>query len=340
MQCPNCQFENMPGTAHCGRCAMVLSGPSNVLTVDPPRASRWAKRMRPYLPRAGYYAMRDRLQDSRDRWQQRLVDDAGVTLPSAGVLVRMIVPGWAHRRAGFGSRGLIFFAAYVVLLSVAILCLGSPIGMAALGFAFAFHSSSIIDLLYRSAPNRTRDLVAATLLLIAGLYGAYYGAARVASNWVLPRRIAINNGPFAAGDIVISNPRAYTGGEPVIGDVVAYNIRRTPVTLARNRILNVVGERIDRIIAGPGSTVDFDGTTLLVDGRPSEHLPLVTGQIPKGLSIQVPPTQYCILPSTDAMVAGSGNMRAWTQVCCVPATSIVGKVYLRHYPLWRWWWIG
>ena len=65
MQCPCCQFENMPGLASCGRCGSVLDLNLVAIDVNPPRASRVAKGVRRVVPRRAIYQARDAASEAR-----------------------------------------------------------------------------------------------------------------------------------------------------------------------------------------------------------------------------------------------------------------------------------
>ena len=45
MQCPSCQFENMPGSGRCARCGGFLALATAAIDVHPPRAARLSRRM-------------------------------------------------------------------------------------------------------------------------------------------------------------------------------------------------------------------------------------------------------------------------------------------------------
>ena len=174
---------------------------------------------------------------------------------------------------------------------------------------------------------------------------------------------------WCSGDVILYNRSAYYWSTPQVGDVVMYEIPDVRISgqtaQGQNAIYEVVGRRIDRIVAGPGQQVLWKDRQLWVDGQPSSWLPLNPERLPEQLtftvaggSFTVPEGRYLILPSTDPQDLGliaqpdGGRFAAlptaqrvtlwispadWQQISVVPASSLVGTVYLRSQPLWRLW---
>ncbi|MGH7169251.1 MAG: hypothetical protein ACRELG_03105 [Gemmataceae bacterium] len=109
----------MPGVDACGRCGSPLGLQSLAIDVHPPRAAPWTKRLRRWgLP---FRSMYNKAQEVGER---RFFDDAeGADLLGApvGILVRLLIPGWAHIHLGQRQRGLLFLGLWLSLLAVAIL---------------------------------------------------------------------------------------------------------------------------------------------------------------------------------------------------------------------------
>lgn len=119
MQCASCQFENMPGIEVCGRCGSLLGLRSLAIDVHPPRAGAWAKQWRQrWSPfRSLYFKAR---QAGRTRWLEDLEAAMLHGLPM-GILIRMIVPGWAHSHLGRRTRGLLFLLPWLGSLALSLL---------------------------------------------------------------------------------------------------------------------------------------------------------------------------------------------------------------------------
>jgi hypothetical protein len=307
------------------------------IDVYPPRASAAAKRLRRWLP--------------MQRWLGRLASTVlggatrafpSLTLPRSvsAAFLRMIVPGWPQIYLGHPRRGRIMLAVYVAMLSLGLLFLGTGLGSVALGLAIAVHASSAIDVLWAGSREWQPRLTYAAVVLMGLFYLVYLPAGWLVGRVATPVPIVGRATPFEPGDVVLYNRSAYSRSAPEIGDVVLYRIppqRFTAPGPGRGpAIYDLRGERIDRVLAGPGQQVTWDNGQLWVDGQPSPWAPLnPQGLLPK-LQLTVPAGHYLILPSTEAL---GYPVEVVTRMSCIPREEILGRVYLRHQPLWRWWWI-
>jgi signal peptidase I len=336
MQCANCRFENMPGLQMCGRCGASLQLAALAIDVHPPRASAWAKRSRRVLP-PGRLGIRRRL----GVFAQGLTGLRITDVPAAPVLLRMVVPGWPQAHLGHERRGRWFLGTYLGCLVPGLLMAGSPLGSVLLGLAVATHLSSVLDIVLAGAQE---SRVARAILccgVVAGVVYLPFGwlASQVAS----PRRILQPVGPFARGDVVLVNSRIYRWRQPAPGDVVLYDVVpfRIPgrTVLGGNAVLAVGGERIDRILAGPGQTLQIKEGRLTVDGQAVVYSALNPARLPATLKVEVPENSYLILPTTAVVDRFDLQQLDWHLLSVVPAEQVIGKVWLRHHPVWRFWWI-
>jgi hypothetical protein len=340
MQCSNCHFENMPGVDACGRCGASLRLAAADIDVHPPRASRRAKVWRRAIPRQGFWAYRWNL------FLTRVTDLYGAPkLPRSepAAMVRMLVPGWAQIYIGSVQRGRLFLILYVVFLLLGLVHLGTFLGSVLLGLALSVHLSSIVDVIF-SGTHAWPSRIAWTLTCWVAVGLIVYFPAIWAASWVVvPQQIAADVPPFRTGDVILYNPSAYSWSEPEIGDVVVYRIPpgrfdgRTEQGYPM--VYDIQGLRIDRILAGPGQTVHWSGQQLRVDEAISEWLPLNMARIPTQFSAEVPRGCYLILPSTDPVLPLGGAPGMWRSVSLVPVGNLLGRVYLRHQPLYRFWWV-
>ena len=170
-----------------------------------------------------------------------------------------------------------------------------------LGLAIAIHGASVIDGLGAVfADIRVRLLynVLALVLLVSAVY--------LPAGWLLgqvatPLRFALAAPPFAAGDVVLVSYMAYVRSKPEPGDIVFYSptTRQLRYRYAEGRVYNIQGDHIDRVIARGGQTVTSDHGQLLVDGEPSQWLPLNPVTVPDKLKVTVPQDCYFIYPTVD-----------------------------------------
>jgi hypothetical protein len=118
MQCASCQFENMPGIEVCGCCGSPLGLQTLAIDVHPPRAGartkQWRRRWSPF--RSLYYKAREA---GRKRWLEN-VEAAVLHGIPLGILIRMVIPGWAHIHLGRRRRGLLFLLPWLGLLALSL----------------------------------------------------------------------------------------------------------------------------------------------------------------------------------------------------------------------------
>lgn len=334
----------MPGIDSCGRCGTVLNLGAVVIDVNPPRASRAAKRLRKVVPRRAIYAARDTAAEAASILRGRVIDEARVPLPEPAILARLGVPGWAHIHAGLILRGRAFLGAYLAFLWLGLFRWGSDLGPIFLGLAFSVHASSILDILVRQGTVRFPRMMltaAVVFLTLGGL--VYYPAGLVLSQVASPIGFLEEALPFARYDTVLVNRWAFALREPRPGDVVLFR----PISDGRSRADNgVPGTRIvieetvliDRVLGGPGDRVVWEKGRLSVNGAPVPWTPLVPRVLPEKLEVTVPAGVYLVLPTASraTQTAGLGD---WKTVGLITRDAIEGGAFLRPSPLSRWWFI-
>lgn len=332
MQCPSCEFNNMPGMAVCGRCGANLQLAAATIDVHPPRASRRAKFFRQWFP---VYAWYHRLWYVLESVSIARLPRLELSQNAYGALLRMVVPGWAQFYLGQKTRGWVFLGGFLGCLLLGLGLFGSFLGNMFLGLTVSMHLSSMIDAIWLGNPEwRTRLnylVVTAGLTIVL----VYLPIVWVVGQFASPLQIQMNAAPLMPGDVVIYNPSAYSWSVPSVGDVVVYDI--PPLTAAGqyagyNANYVVQGQRIDRILAGPGQTVKISRAEILVDGKPVDWRPLNPDRMPSGVDLKVPDGSYLILPSTDPVLPVEVMARA----AVVSTYHIRGRVHLLHRPLGRW----
>jgi hypothetical protein len=324
----------MPGVKACGRCRASLQMSTMAINVHPPRAGAWAKRLRRWFwwPNVNW-------RGAAAGAVEGLMGRDASERPAWPLMVRMIVPGWPQIYQGHKERGWSFLGSFAALAVLALAMLGTVIGSICLGLAVAAHASSVIDVVLTSTrPSRTRIIYALVCLVGVGEL-VYWPLSHVASGLVVPRRMAMTVPPFFRGDVVLMSPATYSIRSPRPGDVVLYDIPmariagRTPGNFAANYA--IAGQRIDRILAGPGQQARIEGGKLIVDGQPSPYLPLNPAKMPGAFDRIVPPGNYLILPSTALPERFNLTTLDWEHLSLVPAGHLHGRVYVRNWPWWR-----
>src|SRR5690242_2675405 len=129
MQCPSCQFENMPGSRNCARCGGMMALATVAIDVHPPRAGRFSKSMPNLWGR--FWNFRRVVEDIRGRMArpfQQLFERFDDVDFSLGTTARCIIPGWAHAHRGNKYRGRLFLLIYLALLAGGIVFFGTSLG--------------------------------------------------------------------------------------------------------------------------------------------------------------------------------------------------------------------
>jgi hypothetical protein len=343
MQCLSCRFENMPGLTACGRCGSVLDVRGAAIDVHPIRASRRAKRLRRWLPTRRYYQARDKTHELLDRTAGSFIQDLSVPLPEPQIAARLLVPGWAHVHAGLVIRGRIFMGVYFALLGFGLLFWGTQLGAIAIGFAFSVHVSSALDVLIRQGNVRFPSMVLTSMLAALVLGTLVYGPAGwVLTNVAASREFDYVAPPFQRFDIVLVNRWSYLLSSPRAGDVVEYRPNWTTSVRDPNMALHMQfvyteEEVFDRIAGGPGDHVVWENGGLTVNDQAVRWKPLVPERLPPRLEITVPADSYLILPTSSVGAGRLVSSEEWKSRGLVPASSIMGRAYLRLQPLSRLW---
>lgn len=327
MQCPNCKFFNLPGSEICGRCASPLGLATAAIAVMPPRATPMQKRLRRMLPVRRIYS-----QMSETAVASGLVRHA----PDGSQLLFYLwcaIPGWPHFARRQMVRGHLFLWGFLLFLFTGLLLMGSWIGSVLIGLAFSVHSSAIADLInQRFNPATVRERMMIGLAVSAVLFAAvYWPMAILIGQFASPYQVQVPLRPFQPGDVVLTRVIQ----QPRAGDVVLYELPQSTWIRwhgARDTQRMIEGRNIDRVLAGPGATVECRGGVLFINGSPAKWLPLNPVNYPRSWKQIVPQGSCFILPSDEGEILS--NIESW-QISLVPEDSVVGRVFVRTQPFSR-----
>jgi hypothetical protein len=325
----------MPGVTVCGRCGARLDLGAGDLDVHPPRASSRAKRWRNWIPWQRFnFRAQEALARTAPLFRQPVFERS-----VAGMTLRMVVPGWPQIYSGHALRGRIFLGSYLVTLLPGLFSLGTQTSTLLLGLALAVHTSSIIDIVFAGCREwQERVFYSAIFCAAVGLI-AYYPTVWLVTRVVVPQRIVLDMAPFQTGDVFLYNPSAYGDEGPDLGAVVVYEIP-TAMVSGVGANYEIRGLRIDRVMAKPGQTLERDGDQLLLDGQPVPYEPLNPDFPGPEFRWRVPEGYSLILPTTDPVVTEQQAADdVWQKVSMVPNGNVRGRVFLRHQPLSRWWFV-
>jgi hypothetical protein len=298
---------------------------SIAIDVHPPRASRREKRLRPLRRKlvAGWQHS-DGMADRVFRFLVSGCETDG--RPAASIAARMIVPGWPQIYCGREFRGRCFFFVYCAMLLAGLLFFGSGFGSICLGLAVSCHASSIIDVVARP-DHGVIERIAISLVAILVTALLIYAPAAAAIN-VVARPVVIQQpaSPLHVDDVLLVN----RWKSPGVGDVVLFVLPRQTIEGNHRRTI-ITGDRVDRIVAGPGDRVSIADGKLQLNGQDAVFQPLNPARIPQSLNIVVPRGNWLIIPTTDAMLDTALMMNA----AVIPANHVEGVVWWRSHPFTR-----
>jgi len=326
MQCPNCGFQNMPGSEVCARCSTSLQLAVVALDVHPPRAGKLAKQLRRVAPiRAAshkYVQHADRIDRARRIW---------------ALVWRLIVPGWAQWYRGRGRHGAMFLGAVLFFAAASVYNFGSALGDFCIAGLFTAHLWSIIDVFNDYFPKeefgpRFARATLAMLLLGVIVYLPIYNAVE---NFAQPLVYTGDSATLHNGDVVLVNYRYQGTLWPRRGQVVLYetHVEIDEGYWGRERqIYQAFGQRIDRVLAVGGDHVRWVNGLLYVNGQLSPFRPLNPNRGPQNFETTVNDACVLILPSTLNAPDMEPGGNVWMQLAMVPQSSLDGLVYWRMQP--------
>jgi signal peptidase I len=324
----------MPGSEQCGRCGTSLRLSTAVMEVHPPRAGRFRKSVRRTVPlRRAVIRARDAMEDAGTIGRIRQLR----TLAPWPLLLRMALPGWVHFYMGQRVRGHLFLWGTLVFLVPGLLMLGTLWGSIWLGTAFSVHSWDALDAVTQTFPDAGQRDRMARSILISILLGAlvYVPVGLLLFRVADPTVISLDMPPFARGDVLLVNHLA----EPRPGQIVVYeepNFTITEHSGHERRFTHITGERIDRILAGPGDKVIWDKGKLLVNGQLSDLQPLNPAVTPRNrFELLVPAECFFVLPSTTPYLRADEDDATWRGLGTVGQERVSGRVYARTNPFSR-----
>jgi hypothetical protein len=333
----------MPGNTGCVRCGTSLRLSELALAVQPPRASARAKRLRNWIPTLRYfYLVRDSLQQFSARWTPSIQRFIMVARLPAGAWPRLIVPGWAHWYLGEGRRGFLFLLGWLTLAGLTLLTFGSALSAMFAGFMVAVHAGAATDLMWRSREFESgaaavTAVVCWTVSACIVALALYTPVRWAITQWVDARQWIADAPPLQEGDVLLFRP---SSSAPKPGDVVLYFSDGLNHQDNQHRVLQrPVSEQVDRVIAVAGSRVRWSQGTLTVDGQPAPYRPLNPDRLPLKLELRVPDGCLCIFPTTDEFSADFTMAGIWEQRSIVQEGAVLGRVLVRNYPWYRFWWV-
>jgi signal peptidase I len=134
---------------------------------------------------------------------------------------------------------------------------------------------------------------------------------------------------FYKGDRILVDKLSVDFGTINIGDIVVF---KAPPAVARD-CGDDIADLVKRVIGLPGDHLTSKGNTIYVNGKKLDqrwsHFPDLGTAIG---NVTVPPGQYFMMGDNHA---NSCDSRIWGTV---PRSDIIGKVFLKFWPLSQWHW--
>ncbi|NLE29896.1 MAG: hypothetical protein GX629_09540 [Phycisphaerae bacterium] len=302
MECPRCQFHNMPGLTTCFRCGSVLTSDQVAIDVHPPRALGIAKPFRAIERMLRRYFYYEKIEDSGKtmRWFWRVSlrgFNAGVNLLGQSVfsIIVSLIPGLQQIIDGNFHSVKKYCITWLVLILVGLFFYGSNIGLFLIGLALGVHAW--ITLLgwnaIHSGVNVFRRLrMVATVIIAFGI--VYWLVGRQISN-SLPHTFTSQDYPYYnvhSGHLLV--------GRNLDKDDLSH-LRRGDLVMVnasalydghRGQTFKVVGQ----IVGMPGDVIDLKKDHFVVNGEElkADHFPVPDLFHGRELTISVPSDCYFI----------------------------------------------
>lgn len=326
MQCANCQFENMPGTASCARCGTSMTLKEQAIDVHPPRAGRWGKRLQ--RVRMARHHLTEGTSRALASMESR-IPDIGVAPGDhfrAEIVFRCVVPGWAQFYLCRPRRGYFYFLGALTLLLLGLANFGTLQGSVALGLMFSLHAGSVADALTPPGCRLWHSIgigVGSYLLLGMFIYApTMWLLGRVAHPVVLERDFR----PFRRGDVLLTRVLP-----PERGRLVIYNREPVHLTLDAHHYLYLPANGFDRILAVGGDVISSQKGILRVNGNLTTDRPLNLTTLPD-FELTVPSDHVFVWPSIAPELPLAS---AWKEAVLLQRQYITGTVVWQTHPLTR-----
>lgn len=336
MECPNCTFQNIPGTRACVRCATLLD--FSGVEVDPPRASsgRLGRQAR-----AAAISARATVRGGTSEIARTL------RLPQLGEMglfgyLRTLVPGlpqiWSDVRA-LRVLGWIILAVWSLVLLLALFSVGTDFAMLLCFAAISIHCFS-------ASLALARDMEDAPLIvrLVLGLSLYFFLMLVVYTpGYVLAQQLAVtvpiagirNNVVVANGETLVRTAAWTRPARFERGDLVVCTIDPAYAGGHGQGIMVLGGYNVDRIIGLPGDHVVVEKGVLTVNGvtPPPDMRPIGGTEGLPDCQFVVEDNSLAIFPSVFQMNALFNNrLDLFLQIAVRPRNEVLGRVIFRLRP--------
>ncbi|UCG47802.1 MAG: hypothetical protein JSU94_20285 [Phycisphaerales bacterium] len=335
MQCPQCQFENMPGRDRCFKCGSILDAKDAAINVHPPRMAPWKGPVRGLMCRL----RRSRLMpeeiigDHAPKWMKSMPQGS---LPG---LILSIIPGLAHMLEGRFKEIRWYVLAWFLVLLIGMFMYGSFWGISLVGLAVGLHAYIAIH--HRLIKEKIGfweklALVAFVLITLAIIYlavprlpfigvrGAHCSMAvpyhRVEpGDYLLARRGRFAPTSLSRGSLVLIRVRTLRGGG------WAGSLGRTQ-------------ETVGQVIGLPGEQLVIADRAFFIENQPLDpnKYPVPRWLQSGRFSVTIDANSYFVSSEYSLRARGRGlDSSLVGEACLFAAERIEARVFMRWWPLSR-----
>jgi len=335
-QCPSCQFENLPQYQTCVRCGSLLPGSDIPVGIEPPRAGRIEKTLRlskgiRTLNRCAGAVAHCLVWTWQKTSYLHQLEIRPVDLAILGMFWKGLLPGLPQWYIERKPHDQFFFFGWLILLFLSFLMVGFTISQFFLGFAIAWHLTSIADAVLVTCRERNYAdrffcfvlMVTTTVLLF------YIPTSALCWNHLGYQHVTVVAGPIQQGDTLLYT-MSWNTIKPQVGTVVLYQAPDVtyPSATQANTNYRLAGIMFDRVLALEGQTVSWQDRTLTIDGKPPLYRPLVHIPNPPDTTFVVPAGHCYIIPGPAfGALQVPSDAQVWQTMGLVPNESVYGVVW-------------
>ena len=337
MQCPRCEFENMPGMDRCFKCGSTLQIEMQCLDANPPRMAAWKKPFRNFIRtlRRLRILPGESLSIHPPQWLSKSSKDILSVFLS-------IIPGLGHLLQKSFNTISWYVVAWLVCLAATIFFYGSFAGYLFLGFCLVLHAwiaihSGLIKVVTASGHRLIAILILGSLLWVVYLNigrFVFQDIDRIHSSVTIPYYdIRIN-------DYLLANRISPEGQLLPRGSIVIANLPHFGVGL--NGPIN--GFRRPEVVAS-GQIIAFENEMLRIEENTFyvDEVALEKDKYPvpmwlrgRALSVTIPKGHYFIASEYNVNARGIAlNNEYISDVCTIATQSVESKVFMLWSSLTR-----
>jgi hypothetical protein len=336
VQCPRCQFENIPGRDRCLRCGSVLQTSVAGGALNPPRMARWKRPVRTVFR---WLRLQRALPEAIPK--PKVPDFLKIMSEGAFLgIILSIVPGLAHYIDGRFREIRWFVLGWFLALLIGILFYGSDLGLLMLGFAVGLHSWIAFSYTQSKQQDEIADRIRILVLLLIAFVVFYWGIrGTVFRDFVMGyTNLTIPYQNVQSGDLLLARRSLSQAANLHCGFLVL-----VPVTTVwgghgpTNRHGPLM---VSQIVALPGEEVEVNDAAFVVNGQALDDKQFPVPQWLHGRkigTIRVSADSYFVSTVYNVQVHGNIMIDAGIveRACVVRSSDIEAVAIMRWFPLAR-----